>query len=549
MDAEIRALINEIRTLTGIMAKSAGITTGSASIIDPTFKSSQGLANAQGIPFDKLTEQVKENTSATKDQTKQTRRQTDATVEHIKKLEQFGGIMKSVGDLVGMAVKYNITRPYELMGGQAGVIARGALEREKDFGKTITSSVAAALFAFNPLAGAAVAGFGAMGGNQIIGRVFGQGASIEASARQNVAQITQAGILPYMEQQLLSFGASRMNVGSRGMGGAGFGSFQRSMAELGIQGPQAVELYGQAMSIGGQRGISRLNDNAVQLAARAGIYGGPEQVLMGTLLGGRAGFGQGSIEAASRRSGMTMDTVGQAALATRMQTFLAGGASGNRLFEMASRTDLARTGGITAAVGAITSAASGMAGAAEGNEASEMMLFQQFRAANPGSSYMDFVEARRNGVNDPRWLKTVRGAANSFAGQGQFGRIMGQALGVSATPMGVSGTAAMMNEAFTGRLGDASKVGELANLAPGAIATINQSFTTNMSQAISFEKAYGEQLVSTNTALEKVVALHKDWIPLMEQTAVIMNRMSVSTLGVMAEPTMNRGFENGDVGG
>lgn len=542
MDAEVRALINEIRTLSNILGKQAGISTGSSSVGG----FSKGLIDPYGVSVssDKLTEALRGQTVATYHLEKTTKKQTDATVEHIKKLEQFSGIVKSMGDFVGLAVKYNVTRPYELMGGQAGIVARGALEREKDFGKTITSSVAAALFAINPLAGAGIAAFGAIGGNQLIGRMFGQGASIEASARQNLAQITQAGLMPYQEQQLLRFGVSRMGVAAAGMGARGFGEFQRSMAELGIAGPEAVGLFGQAITIGGQRGLSRLDSGAISTAVRSGIYGGPEQVLMGALLGGRAGFSQSAIEAASRRSGMTMDTVGQSALATRMQTFLTGPTAGNRLFEMASRTDLARTGGIQAAVGAITQAAGGMAGAAEGNEASEMLLFQQFRAANPGATYMDFVEARRNKETDPKWLKTVKVAASSFAGQGQFGRIMGHALGIASTPAGVSGTAAMMNEAFTGKLGEAAKVGELANLAPGMIATINQTFTTNMAQAISFEKQYGDQLVVTNTALEKVVAVHKDWIPLMEQTARIMDRMSVSTLGVMTEGVMERETSN-----
>jgi len=250
--------------------------------------------------------------------------------------------------------------------------------------------------------------------------------------------------------------------------------------------------------------------------------------------------------AASRRTGMTMDVTGQAALATRMQTFLAGPAAGNRLFEMASRTDLARTGGIQAAAGAITQAAGGMSGAAEGNEASEMLLFQQFRTANPGASYMDFVEARRNGVNDPRWLRTIRGAANAFAGEGQMGRIKGQALGVATTPMGVAGVAAMMNEAFTGKLGEASKAGGLAGLAPGMVSTILQNNVTNVEQAAKFQQQYGDMLEKTNNELASIAKVSPDWIDMLVRTSEIMNKLSVSTFGIKLE----RGYYNdSDIGG
>jgi len=229
-----------------------------------------------------------------------------------------------------------------------------------------------------------------------------------------------------------------------------------------------------------------------------------------------------------------------------MQTFLAGPAAGNRLFEMASRTDLARTGGIQAAAGAITQAAGGMSGAAEGNEASEMLLFQQFRTANPGASYMDFVEARRNGVNDPRWLRTIRGAANAFAGEGQMGRIKGQALGVATTPMGVAGVAAMMNEAFTGKLGEASKSGGLAGLAPGMVSTILQNNVTNVEQAAKFQQQYGDMLEKTNNELASIAKVSPDWIDMLVRTSEIMNKLSVSTFGIKLE----RGYYNdSDIGG
>jgi hypothetical protein len=545
---EIQALVNQIRDLTGILRQQ--FKTGSAPVSPlgggPVLEPYTSRPFKELEEYKKLYEKLDKNTEALGKSTEINKKQTDALLDHAKKLEGFAAATTAIGNILSQVAKYGVTRPYELLGGQAGVTARAALERERDLGSNITS-VAALLATMLPggrfIAGG-ILGAGQLGLNQILGRAIGQRESLEAGGLQNVAQMTQAGVMPAREGELLRFGAARLNIGAGMAGAQSFEQARIAGSLIGLTAQQMIPLFSEALRVGGAKGLKEIDWDRVMSTAAAGIYGTAEQIAAGVAMGGRAGTGQSALEAAVRRTGLNMAEVGQGALMARTQTFLAGAGAGNRLFEMATRTEAARVAGIPAAMGMITQVAGGAAGVAEGNEAAEMMLFQQFRTANPGATYMDFVEARRNKETDPRWLRTIQVASGAFAAGGQRGRIMGGAL-LGTRPSFIPGISRMMDEAFTGRLGEMIKdPGIRAGLAPGLVSTIQSEFTQTVEGSAKFFDKFNELLTTTNQKLSDISKSSVPYVDFLIQQAEVMERLSKSAAGLVADRTILRGFHN-----
>jgi hypothetical protein len=484
---------------------------------------------------------LEENTKALKDFTTSATRlatqQEKSLTDHAKKLEQLGLILNAVGTGISQFTKYNITRPYDIMGAQFAGVARPAMERERDAGALITSVLAAAA-SFTPLGipvGLAIAGLGRAGLNQMIGRYGFQDLALEAGGLENVARITQSGGMGFREASRFRFGIERLNVAGAAAGGANAMQAAQTMAAVGITGQQMIPIFAEALKAGGTQGLKEVDWTKVSEATAQGIYGDAATVAVAAALGGRAGFSQEALMAGTRRTGFDTGVMAQLAMATRAQTYLAGPEIAHTLFNMATNTTAARVVGPMQAMQMITEV-SGRTGAvaAGGNEAQEMLLFQQFRDANPGATYMDFIEASRNREQDPRWLKMTRQGAAAFAGGGQYGRVLGSALGFAARPTQLAGTARLLQEAVTGA-GEVATPGAGAKLSAAEVQTIQQENITNIQSSIKFQAQYGDRLKDTNEELIKAAENSKNYNEMLKQTSEIMNVMVRSVVGLAAE--------------
>jgi hypothetical protein len=525
-------LNNAIRELTAAIKAQAGVAAGvvggSKNIVDPS-----------GVPVggknlsELMAEQIEGMKELTATLSKSTKDQKDTFTDHARKVEMMGAVMAAITPMVQQYAKYAVTRPYELLGGTAGQVGRGMLEREKDAGQIVTGIVGLLATAIGGAgAGLVVAGLGAAGGSQIIGRSLFQDKSITAGAMQTVAQMSQERIPGFRESAMMQYGLMKQDVALLGMGGPGGRGtgMAAQLTALGFTGQESTELIARAVSAGGAQGFRRLEAaggaKAITDMVNKGIYGTDAAAIAVALATGlRVGFSKEMMEGASRRTGLQIPEIAQAAMMARAQTYLAGPAAGNRLFNMASNTQMARDVGMSATMGAITGAASGASASAEGDEASSMLLYRQFLEANPGSTYLDFVEARRNKETDPRWLKTVGGAARNFSAMGQTGRILGGSL-LGTKPMMVEGTATLMDQALGGGIGELTKENGLAGLAKGARELAASDLVTTLASATKFQAKYGEEIKNTTDAIKTAAGSAADFNQMLKDMAGVMDEMT-----------------------
>lgn len=530
------ALINAINQLITAIKTQTGGSEGIVSpgrIIDPNTGGFAGGKNMQEL-FGDLSGKMEKLTDTID---KSSRAQKDGLEKQVRNAEILGATMAALGPMLQQFTKYGLTRPFEMLGGAAGQVGRGMLEREKDAGQLFTGVAAmATILSGNPLIGGAIAGVGHLGLNQMIGRWGGfQPEAIRAGGLQTVAQMTQERIPGFRDAAMQQYGLMRQDVALLGMGGGGGRgtSMAAQLTALGMSAPESTELIARAISVGGVQGFKRLEAaggaRAITDIVNKGIYGtDPAQIAVALASGLRIGFSREMMEGASRRTGLQLPEMAQAAQIARMQTYLAGPAAGNRLFTMASNTQMARDVGMGAAMGAITQAAGGAAASAEGDEASSMLLYRQFLEANPGSTYLDFVEARRNKENDPKWLKMVGGAARNFAGMGQTGRILGSAL-LGTRPMMIGGTATLMDQALrAGGVGEIMGERGTAGLAAGAQQMMASDFALTMASATKFQAEYGDKIKETTASIEKATSKADSFTVMLLDMANVMDKLTVS---------------------
>lgn len=528
------ALINAIQSLITTIKSSTGANMGgiipAGQIINPNTGAPASGKNLNEL----LVDQIESMKALTESLTKSSRDQKDTFTEHARKLETWGAVMSAVTPMVQQYTKYAITRPYEMLGGTAGQISRGMLEREKDAGQVVTSLLALAGTVINPLLGGAIAGLGVAGGNAIIGRTFFQKEALQAGGLQTIAQMTQERVPGFRDAAMQQYGLMKQDIAMLGMGGtSGRGTTMAAqLTALGMSSPESIELIARAITVGGVQGFKRLEAaggaRAITDIVNKGIYGtDPAQIAIALASGLRIGFTREMMEGASRRTGLQLPEIAQAATIARMQTYLAGAQSGNRLFTMASNTQMARDLGMGAAIGAITQTAAGASASAEGDEASSMLLYRQFITANPGASYLDFVEARRNKETDPRWLKMIGGAARTFAGMGQTGRILGGTL-LGTRPSMVSGTATLMDQALRGGLGEITGERGTAGLAAGAQQLAASDFAQTMATATKFQSEYGSKIKETTSSIIEASSKTGDFTKMLLDMAIVMDSMTKS---------------------
>lgn len=544
-------LMNAIRELTAAVKMQVG------SLGSPraSFPGGPGSPPIPGKSMqDLMAEQISGMKELTETLAKTSKDQRDTFTDHARKVEMMGAVMAAVTPMVQQYNKYAITRPYEMLGGTAGQVSRGMLEREKDAGQIVTGIIGLIATAIGGAgAGLVVAGLGAAGGSQIIGRSFFQDKSITAGAMQTVGQMSQERIPGFRDAAMMQYGLMKQDVALLGMGGPGGRGtgMAAQLTALGFTGQESTELIARAVAAGGAQGFRRLESvggaKAITDMVNKGIYGTDAAAIAVALATGlRVGFSKEMMEGASRRTGLQLPEMAQAAMMARTQTYLAGPGAGNRLFTMASNTQMARDVGMAGTMGQITSLAGGASSAAEGDEASSMLLYQQFTQANPGSTYLDFVEARRNKETDPRWLKMIGGAARNFAGMGQTGRILGGQL-LGTKPMMVGGAATLMNQALGGGIGELTSEAGVAGLAKGAQELAASDLVGTLAQATKFQAQYGEEIKITTDRIKTAAGSASDFNKMLKDMAGAMDEMTRSSFSLWIDDLV-RPYQSEDGG-
>lgn len=489
---------------------------------------------------------MEEQTELLAENNKALRSNKDGMVQHARSLESFGVIMAAVAPAIQQYAKYNITRPYEMLGGTPGQVGRGMLEREKDVGDLVTGAMAviAGAVTGSTMVAGAVMGAGQLGVSRWIGRNFFNKEAVEGAGLQTVAQMTQEQIPQFRQAAMIKYGLEKQGAAMGGMGAGSARGWAESFTALGLTGSDSTEVIARAIQAGGALGFKRLSDaggaDAITEMVNQGIYGTDAGAIASALASGmRVGATRGDLEAASRRTGLQLGDSAQAYTSIRAATFLGGEDVTRRLFTQATGTSISREfGGSFAAqqMGAIAGAATS---ATEGNEATEMLMYRQFREANPGSTYLDFVEARRNKETDPKWLRTIQGAASNFGAMGQAGRIAGASI-MGTRPMFLAGAGDLAGQFLEeGGQGEITQPG-MVGLSISERRLKMSDFTATMEIVGKVEEKYGERIKDVTDKINAAALASNGFIVYLETMAKIMDDLSRSAGGIAAEDWSDR---------
>lgn len=377
-----------------------------------------------------------ENNKQLEELTKATVHSRTTIEKQTKDLQSVAAGLAIVGPALSMYAQYSIALPMRLLSGVQGQAAGIALDREKNFGQLITGTLGGIL-ALHPAtrtAGYLVAGAGQLGLNAEIGKRV-RDLLMPATIRQMGIEYVSGGRLGIDESYMYQYGIRRGDSAARNMRGGAGGSASAISEALNLMGIGPQESASAAMAImsQGARGYSKFDMNkVVEMTQRGGgAYGfDPVQNAIAVRQAQRLGFSTDEMRQASERTGFHVDQQAAAMQQVRTRTFMLGMSAGNQIFNSATNTTLGQVLGPQAAVQASMKMGQDVAGAASGNDAKEMILFQQFQQANPGASYMDFLEAKTMGSADPRWKNMMAQAAKTFSGMGQMGGLLGVGTGL-----------------------------------------------------------------------------------------------------------------------
>lgn len=349
-------------------------------------------------------------------------------------------IMAPVVEGVNQFMKWTVFRPAELMGGGEGRAVRAGLERASGAGN-IGFDIAAAI--------AAVTGnLGLAAGIQLVGRAglatkvgqlaYGEEGLAKRGFEQNIVE-------DFGRKKMDTETAAMFNVRTGRLGaqaGAWGAGFQVPEIIKGLVGdlnenPQVLQqAIANAFQVGGTAGIKNISRENIAKLVREG-YGDAGAMMAIQATAGRYGYGQGAVPDMANRTGLAPGEVLPLMQQTRMQYFMYGKGTAESINKFVANTSI---GAINPTMGlaAASQAAQGAAGVTD--EAASMLQYREFLKANPGSTYLDFVEAKKNGFADEKWRRFVGGAAASFAAMGQTGRLIGAGTGLG-TPGQIAGLA------------------------------------------------------------------------------------------------------------
>jgi len=341
--------------------------------------------------------------------------------------------------------KWSITRPIELMGGEGGRAARGGLERATGAGN-IAFDIASAMAAFTGNVGVAagIQLLGRSGGATMLGGLmFGQDRLAQAGLEQNVVQDYGAKQMQAEEAIMFRARSSRLQTQAGAWGGGlDVRGTISGLAQSLNEDPRVIQqALSEAFRIGGTAGIKNIDKDNITKLVQEG-YGDAATLIAIQATAGRYGYGKGDVTGLADRAGLRPEEMLPLMQQTRMQYFMFGGNTAGNINRFVANTSI---GAMNPSQGLsmVSQAAQGAAGVTD--EATSMLQYQQFLQANPGSTYLDFVEAKKNGFADEKWRKFVGGAAAHYGAGGQMSRLIGAGV-VGSQPGSLRGIGATYAE-------------------------------------------------------------------------------------------------------
>jgi hypothetical protein len=430
------ALTNAMRSLTNAMSKFAGIS-GQSDI--PKAASAFGTGPSNEYEFGRGGElkNLNDISDTFERSSRDFKKSTDDFVQHTASL---GMKMAPFADAVSQFMKWTVFRPAELMGGGEGRAVRAGLERATGAGN-IAFDVAAAV-------AAATGNLGVAAGIQLMGRAglatkagqmfYGEENLAQRGFQQNVLEDFGRKKMDTETAAMFNVRSGRLGVQAGAWGGGNVPGLISGLAGDLNENPQVLQqAIANAFQIGGSAGIKNISRDNISKLVREG-YGDAATMMAIQATAGRYGYGQGAVPDLANRTGLAPSEMLPLMQQTRMQYYMFKAGSAESINKFVANTSMGAINP-SMALGAMSSTAQGAAGVTD--EAASMLQYRSFLEANPGSTYLDFVEAKRNGFADERWRKFVGGAARTYGSGGQAMRIAGGTVLGGAAPGSLEGIA------------------------------------------------------------------------------------------------------------
>ena len=398
LNDDIRALSNAINRLNSELGVSRNVVwdkTGTVPISEPITSSSADI-NKFGTVVSELVDSLRNIQKEFANQNREAKKQNESFLDSVGR---YTALFQPIAETFKTFSKYYFDKPVQMMGGQQGVIARGALERQTDAGNTVlnVASAISALMMFSPTTapigiGATVAlQFGkAAGLGKLLGLSLDEKA-INAAAMEDIARMSQESLPNFREGARNRVRIERTELINESLG---YKAGETLAGRLGLNQYEIIQFFENAVKTGGIRGVRAMAEqggvSAIADMTEKGIYGTFEQVSIGTLLGSRAGISLENLQSVARRTGWQLDEVGQAAMSIRASTLMYGENTARNLLNFVANTSLSEFG-IPTAYAAMSSAASSAQSAGSANEAAEMLQFSAFKRAkgNENATFAD----------------------------------------------------------------------------------------------------------------------------------------------------------------
>jgi len=433
------SLTNAVRALTNAMSKGiidkgdaphyGSLTPGGPQGFDPEF-------------FKGFNDNFKE---MNEEQAKHNRDFKKSNEEFNHRMATIASIMAPVAEGINQFMKWTVFKPAELMRGGEGRAVRAGLQRATG-GGNIAFDIASAIAAVTGNLGVAagIQMMGRAGGATLLGQMaYGEKNLAKRGFEQNILE-------DFGRKQMDTETAAMFDVRSGRLGaqagawGAGFKvpELISGLSKELNENPQILQqAIANAFQVGGAAGIKNISKDNISKLVREG-YGDAATMMAVQATAGRYGYGQGAAPDLANRTGLAIQEMLPLMQQTRMQYFMYKQGTAESINKFVANTSMGAVNP-SMALGAMAGAAQGASGVTD--EAASMLQYREFLKANPGSTYLDFVEAKKTGFADEKWRKFVGGAAATFAGMGQTGRLIGAGIGLG-TPGQIEGIAGQYAE-------------------------------------------------------------------------------------------------------
>jgi len=506
-------LKNAIRELTQIVRSQLG---GKGGLPLPSYGSltPEGPTGMHKDWLDKQKEYLEAHTDgiqkSTEDHIKGLKKTNEEFFEKSTRLNlQFAPVYEAI-HLYG---KYNLGIPAQIMGGSAGRGMRTGLDLSRDTGQMgfdIASAIATLIPGVGMFAAMGLQAVGRAGGAGVVGDFLFRREATEAGLKRTYMEDFEAKRWQNEESAMFRARTGRIQAQAGAWGGPNVQGLIGGLVGSLNEDPRALQaMIADAFKIGGVRGIKNIDKESIATLVKEG-YGSAAEVMAAQATAGRYGYGKGAVPDMANRMGLTMDQVLPLMQQTRMQYFMYRQGTAENINRFVANTTV---GAINPTMGLsmVSQAAQGAAGVTD--EASSMLQYRAFLEANPGSTYLDFVEAKKNGFADERWRKFVGGAARAYGGGGQTSRLLGAGI-LNAAP----GTLEGIGRTYAEGMGpDVYRTGKRAISPEEMFAEVTgkvskEALESNIGYIGQYVEKFGEKMGVFAKEMSTIVQQHSDII-------------------------------------